>query len=51
VIVDEGELVLGESVVAAVRLGQDGISSGRFSVDFGEPQDRLLVASQVLRAS
>ncbi|HEY5728042.1 MAG TPA: hypothetical protein VIV08_05470 [Acidimicrobiia bacterium] len=34
VTIAEGELVLGETVVAAMRLGPDGISSGGISVDF-----------------
>jgi hypothetical protein len=34
VTIGEGELVLGETVVAAMRLGPDGISSGGISVDF-----------------
>jgi hypothetical protein len=34
VTIDEGELVLGETVVAAMRLGPDGVSSGGITVDF-----------------
>ena len=39
VIIQEGELVLGETVVVAVRLGPDGISSGGYSVDFLCPEE------------
>jgi hypothetical protein len=38
VIIQEGELVLGETVVVAVRLGPDGITSGGYSVDFLCPE-------------
>ncbi|MGI9602064.1 MAG: hypothetical protein ACR2QE_09280 [Acidimicrobiales bacterium] len=34
IFIGEGELVLGETVVAAVRLGPDGISSGGFFLHF-----------------
>jgi hypothetical protein len=39
IVVQEGELVLGETVVAAVRLGPDGVTSGGFSVDFVCPEE------------
>jgi hypothetical protein len=38
VIIQEGELVLGETVVVAVRIGPDGITSGGYSVDFLCPE-------------
>jgi hypothetical protein len=37
-VIEEGELVLSETVVVAVRLGPDGISSGGYSVEFLCPE-------------
>jgi hypothetical protein len=37
-IIEEGQLVLDETVVIAVRLGPDGISSGGYSLDFLCPE-------------